>query len=154
KLIASYSKKCGLPGYSSVQYSVSVESELTTIEDVAAESARVYALLQTNVDAQIQNHGFVPPDGFGMEAGKTGSNGNGHISNGEAGNGQHRRSESWNCTEGQRTLILRIVEENRLDKNLVEQIAQELFSVGVRACDKLQASQLIEELFERTGKGK
>jgi len=36
KLIANYSKKLGLPGYSSHQFSVSVETELVTNEDMAS----------------------------------------------------------------------------------------------------------------------
>ncbi|MCF7734034.1 MAG: hypothetical protein K9N23_20290 [Akkermansiaceae bacterium] len=50
KLIANYSKRLGLPGYSSHQYSVSVETELVATADIPAESARLYRLLQSNVD--------------------------------------------------------------------------------------------------------
>jgi hypothetical protein len=67
KLIANYSKRLGLPGYSSHQFSVSVESELLTTDDVPQEAARIYQLLQTNVDEQIQATGFVPPPDYGME---------------------------------------------------------------------------------------
>ena len=49
RLIANYSKRLGLPGYSSHQFSVSVETELVATDDVAAESQRLYDLLQTNV---------------------------------------------------------------------------------------------------------
>ena len=44
KLIANYCKRLGLPGYSSHQFSVSVETELVTTDDVAAESERLYQL--------------------------------------------------------------------------------------------------------------
>ena len=37
KLIANYSKRLGLPGYSSHQYSVCVETEISNISEVAAE---------------------------------------------------------------------------------------------------------------------
>ena len=67
KLIANYSKRLGLPGYSSHQFSVSVETELVATDDVAAESQRLYQLLQTNVDEQIIQTGFVPPPSYGME---------------------------------------------------------------------------------------
>jgi hypothetical protein len=46
KLIANYSKRLGLPGYSSHQFSVSVETELMNVDDVAGESERLYSLLQ------------------------------------------------------------------------------------------------------------
>jgi hypothetical protein len=67
KLIANYSKRLGLPGYSSHQFSVSVETELVTTDDVAAESERLYQRLQATVDEQILHTGFVPPADYGME---------------------------------------------------------------------------------------
>ena len=42
--------------------------------------------------------------------------------------------------------------ESKLDKNDFEQMAQQLFGVGVKELDKLQASQLIEDLLEKTGR--
>src|SRR5437588_3892147 len=78
KLIAAYSKKIGLPGYSSHSFAVSMETELNDVENVAGESERLYALLQQSVDSQIQQTGFVPPDGYGMNnSGQHTSNGNG-----------------------------------------------------------------------------
>lgn len=71
------------------------------------------------------------------------------------GNGQHRQQSNgdvWNCTEGQKGFIKRIVNDNKLDKQEVESMAQQLFGCGVKDCDKMQASQLIEELLEKTGK--
>ena len=38
KLIATYSKRLGLPGYSSHQFSVCVETEISNIDDVAIET--------------------------------------------------------------------------------------------------------------------
>src|SRR6218665_3943660 len=67
KLIANYSKRLGLPGFSSHQFSVSVETELVTIDDIPGESERLYQLLQQNVDEQMLATGFVPPADYGME---------------------------------------------------------------------------------------
>ena len=81
--------------------------------------------------------------------------GNGHPGNGTA-NGNRRppapASDGWNCTEGQKGFVLRIINESKLDKNEVEAMAQQLFGIGVKELDKLQASQLIEELLEKTGR--
>ena len=55
KLIANYSKRLGLPGYSSHQFSVCVETELSNINDVAGESSRLYQSLQQSVDEEIQH---------------------------------------------------------------------------------------------------
>ena len=158
-LEANYAKKLGLPNFSSHQYCVTIRTELTDLSQVEAESSRLYALLQTAVDREIQNVGFMPDAStYGM---KPGQNGNGHPSNGNgSGNGHpsnDRRApapagDGWNCTEGQKGFVLRIINENKLDKNEVEQMAQQLFGIGVKELDKLQASQLIEELLEKTGK--
>lgn len=66
KLNATYSKKLGLPGYRSHQFSVSVETELITTSDVPAESDRLYQTLQQAVDTQMQQTGFVPDLDYGM----------------------------------------------------------------------------------------
>ncbi len=59
-LEANYCKKLGLPGYSSHQYMVSVRSELTDMDQVADESARLYRLLQDSVDVEMQSSGWLP----------------------------------------------------------------------------------------------
>jgi len=74
KMTSNYSKKVGLPGYSSHMFSVSIETELSTTADVPGETSRLYELLQTNVDRQIQNVGFVPPYDYGMEPAADGNN--------------------------------------------------------------------------------
>ena len=61
-------------------------------------------------------------------------------------------AEGWNCTEGQKGFVLRIINESKLDKQEVEALAQQLFGAGVKELDKLQTSQLIEELLEKTGR--
>ena len=132
---ANYAKKIGLPGYSSHQFSLTVRAEVADPAQVPAESARLYKLLQENVDTSIKESGYFPP---------AKPNGNGH-SNGNGNGAQH--SEAWACSPKQQDLILRIVEENKIDKNSVETLAQERFGKSVRALNKLEASGLIEELF-------
>jgi hypothetical protein len=170
KLSANYSKKLGLPGYSSHFFSVSVEVELTDLTQVEAECAKLYQILQHSVDKEIQQVGFVPDEFFGIEAigqGNSGRpeqhhrNGNGHSRNGngrplQGSNGHSRAShgngDHWNCTDGQRGFILRIVNENNLDKQEVEALSQQLYQMGVMQLNKMQASQLIEELLAKVGK--
>ena len=138
KLIANYAKRLGLPGYSSHQFSVSVETELHNVTDVSGESARLYISLQQAVDEQIQQTGFVPPDGYGMETKPNGTS-NGH-------------NNDWQCSDKQRELIEKIVRENHLDKNEIETLAIELFGHGVKSLNRLAASGLIDELLEKYGK--
>src|SRR6266446_6321108 len=131
KLSAAYSKKAGLPGYSSHSFSVSIETELQNLDNVREESARLYESLQEAVDSQIQKTGFVPPDGYGMEADKNGV---------------------WTCSQKQRELIQKIQKENNVDQNTLDQLANEMFGAKVQALNKLQASGLIDELLDRYGK--
>ena len=164
-LNVNYQKRLGLPNYSSHSYSVSLTIEIPDASAAAQESSKLYQLLQKAVDNEIQEVGFMP------DATTYGMINNGHSNNGSApqsnenghshrlnGNTHQRpvqhngNGEVWNCTDGQRGLILRIINENKLDKREVEGMAQQLFGVGVKALDKLQASQLIEELFEKVGK--
>lgn len=141
KLIATYSKRLGLPGYSSHQFSVCVETEIAHTEDIAAESARLYQTLQENVDQEIQHTGFVTS----AEYGSSHNNGRRPAANGVP-------SAGWQCSEKQRDLILRLIEEHKLDKTEVEALAGQRFSgKGVRQLNKLEASGLIDELLERVG---
>ena len=139
-LETNYSKKLGLPGYSSHQYSVTIRTELSDIRQVEAESARLYTLLQSCVDRDIQQTGFLPsnghPNGNGINGHHVPANGNG-------------QSEAWDCSDKQKGLILKIVEEHRLDKQQIETLAQQRFSKGVRKLNKMEASGLIEELLEQ-----
>jgi hypothetical protein len=140
-LEANYSKKIGLPNYSSHQFSVSLKTELADVSQVEHESARLYSVLQQSVDNNIRQVGFLP-----------GANGNGN------GNGNHRQvqptDERWNCSEKQKELILKIVAEHHLDKNHVDNLAQDRFGKGVKTLNKLEASGLIDELLEQTGQKK
>ena len=149
KLSANYSKKLGLPQYSSHSFSASVEVELTDITQVENEVQKLYELLQHSVDQEIQSPGYVP-----------GANGTPTHNPSADSNGRHHNGTSqskpawdkWNCTEGQRGFILRIVNENNLSKQEAEDLSQQLFGMGVKQINKMQASQLIEDLLVRAGK--
>src|SRR3954463_3802560 len=142
-LEANYSKKLGLPGYSSHQYSVTVRAELSDVSQVEAESKRLYALLQSCVDREIQSTGFLP--------GQSNGHGHGHPrpANGHNGNG-HDSAEDWKCSAKQKELILKMVAEQNLNKAEVEHLSFKLFGIGVRSLNKLQASSLITELSSLT----
>ena len=57
---ANYSKKLGLPGYSSHQYSLTLRSEIADVSQVSAKSQELHSLMQSCVDREIQNTGFLP----------------------------------------------------------------------------------------------
>lgn len=144
-LECNYSKKIGLPGYSSHQFMVTLRTEINDLNNVQAESDRLYGLLQNAVDTSLQRIGYLP-----QAAPK---NGIGHSNNGHSnGNGHgNGNTDRWACSDKQRELILKITDEHRLDKNKVEQLAQDRFAKGVRQLNKLEASGLIDEMLEMTG---
>lgn len=159
---ANYSKKIGLPNYSSHQFSVTLRVELPSTNLVPTEATRLYQLLQECVDREIRVVGYLPgrneppiprdvmPPAFASPQAPAdhGHNGTG------AGNGQ--LTDPWKCSDKQKSLILKIVEEHQLDKNAVETLARERFNTPVKGLNKLQASGLIAELLEQhpTGNGK
>ena len=143
KLIANYSKRLGLPGYSSHQFSVSVETEITSVSDIAAESTRLYQTLQKSVDEQIQSTGFVPSEGYGLNGNSPHQNGNTNGTNGNS---------PWKCSDKQRELIEKLMDEHQLEKAVIQKLAKELFGTGeVTSLNKLQASGLIDRLIEEYG---
>jgi hypothetical protein len=162
---ANYSKKLGLPGYSSHQYSVTIRLELADVTQLSEQSEKIHALLQSSVDREIQKTGYLPqaqPDrppvngngnGNGHQNHQNSNGSNGHQHNGYR-NHQHRfqpnrtntRFEQWKCSPKQQELILKMTAEHHLDKNHVEQMAQQLFGKGVINLNKLEASGLIDEL--------
>ena len=165
-LTANYQKRLGLPGFSSHSFQVSLESEITDLGEIQGEVARLYDLLQDAVDREIQTVGFVPGDDYGLSNGNDRShpngigtsNGNGnHNGNGRSqyriddSNGSNGHSDHWSCSDKQKELILQLVAENNLDRDTVEQTALDRFGVGLRMLNKLQASGLIDELFEIVG---
>ena len=141
---ANYSKKLGLPGYSSHQYSLTLRAEISDLTQVSAKSQELHALMQSCVDREIQRTGFLPGEVVPV------INGNGHAN----GNGHKPEPDAWSCSDKQRDLILKITDEHKLDKAKVEQLALDRFGKGVKQLNKLEASGLIEELLEQTGQSK
>jgi hypothetical protein len=163
KLIANYAKRLGLPGYSSHQFSVSCETELTDLAQVSAEATRLYGLLQDSVDREIQQTGFVPGHDYGESPasnGRTngqvhshGNNGNGH--NGHSnGNGTTQRrgttpvngNGTWLCSDKQRRLLADLSHELQLSEEDLDGRALRLFQRPARQLNKLSASGLITDL--------
>ena len=137
-LECNYSKKIGLPGYSSHQFMVTLKTEIADLSTIQAESDRLYRLLQTAVDTSLQRVGYLP------EPAPKNGNGNG-------GSHTNGNNDAWLCSPKQRELILKITDEHKLDKVAVDQLALDRFGKGVRHLNKLEASGLIDELLEQTG---
>jgi len=147
----TYSKKLGLPNFSSHSCSVSLEVEIADVSQITGEAKRLYALMQDSVDREIQEVGFLPDATvYGMiNGGSQPTNG----TNGQRSNGTFRPAqEGTPITDKQLDLIGKVVRENNLDKSDIEQMAINMFGAGVRSLNRMQASNLIDELFEQHGK--
>jgi hypothetical protein len=149
KIIANYSKRLGLPGYSSHQFSVSVEAELSNTDSVTGEASRLYKTLQQAVDREMQSTGFVPDTQYGSEEQ--------HSSTPktvqrvpQAGSASNR---PWKASDKQRDLVLKLVENTGIDIEVVENLSEEMFGFGdLPDLNKIQMSGLIDELLARYGK--
>ena len=139
---ANYAKKIGLPDYSSHQFAVTLRTELSDLSLLEKTSAELYVRLQQSVDSQIVNPGYVP----GSPLSSTKQTVPVASALGTA------PEDPWKCSEKQRDLILKIVNEHGLDKAEIEKLAQERYGIGVKQLNKLQASGLIDELLETHGK--
>jgi hypothetical protein len=149
KIIANYSKRLGLPGYSSHQYSISVETELTTTDNVNSEAARLYKTLQSAVDREMQSTGFVPGTEYGTGGESTIPQA---LPQRPAANGTNH-SKPWKASDKQRELVLKLVENSGIEIEVVETISEEMFGHGdLPELNKIQMSGLIDELLSRYGK--
>ena len=153
KLIANYSKRLGLPGYSSHQFSISIETELMNSDDIPGASERLYHLLQSNVDEQMLSTGFVPPKEYGLDVQEP--NNIIHHQPSDYSNevppnpgGRWLNGPAWKCSVRQQDLILKLVDEHHLKKAEVEELALARFGKGVTLLSKVDASGLIDELLK------
>jgi hypothetical protein len=148
-LTSDYSKKLGLPGFSSHQFSVSIQTELTDLDRVPGEVARLYQLLQQAVDREIQQTGFVPGDGYGeIPRALPAANGNGNGSN------VHPDADAeviWQCSDRQRELITDLAAELKLDDASLDKRSERLFRRPACQLNKLCASGLISDLLAEAG---
>jgi hypothetical protein len=163
-LTSDYSKKLGLPGFSSHQFSVSIQTELTDLDRVPGEVARLYHLLQQAVDREIQQTGFVPADGYGeTQRSLPTTNGNGHSGhpNGNGNDNGNRHVNGslprcgtapvngngpWQCSDKQRRLLTDLSRELQLSEDDLNERALRLFQRPARQLNKLSASGLITDL--------
>ena len=133
----AYSKKLGLPQFSSHSLSVSVTTECADLGQIETEVQKLYGRLQRAVDAQIVNAGYVPG---GEQAPIT------------MPAAEPPAPKAWKCSGKQRDLVIKIVDDNHLDRDMVEALAVQRFKRGVTELNKLEMSGLIDELLERFGR--
>ena len=149
KIIANYSKRLGLPGYSSHQFSVSVEAELANTDNVTSEASRLYKTLQSAVDREMQSTGFVPCSEYGSGEQVPQLRQTSHHA---SANGSSLKRQ-WKASDKQRDLVLKLVENTGIEIEVVETISEEMFGhCDLADLNKIQMSGLIDELLSRYGK--
>lgn len=139
---ATYSKKVGLPHYSSHQYSVTLRTEISDLSQLEKANAELYAKLQASVDTQILNAGMVPDGAEGKAPPPTRSQQSAPTP----------ATPVWKCSDKQRDLILKMIAEHHLDTADIDALAVQRFGTGLQQLNKVQASGLIGELMETHGK--
>ena len=150
----NYGKRLGLPGYSSHNFSVSLKAEVTNPEQVAQEAQRIYEILQSSVDQQIQHQGFVPANGTERTTtnGTSHQNGSGNGRYANDANHQTPCTTQWQCSDKQKNLITDILHRNNLDLPVVDDLAVELHGKPMAQLTKLEASGVVGEIISRYGR--
>jgi hypothetical protein len=140
-LEANYSKKLGLPDYSSHQYSVSIRSELQDLTQVPEESARLYHMLQDSVDSKIQESGYLPNVSPQKVKGLT-----------KALPVQTAETRQWECSDKQKRLICDLMTEHHIEDESIDKLSRSMFQKPLFELSKFKASGIIGELFNQYGK--
>ena len=157
----NYGKRLGLPGYSSHNFSVSLKAEVSNPDQVAQEAQRIYGILQSSVDQQIQHQGFVPAIGTDQQStngqcshtnGTTHQNGAGNGRYANDANYQKPSTTQWQCSDKQKNLITDILHRNNLDLPVVDDLAVELHGKPMAQLTKLEASGVVGEIISRYGR--
>ena len=162
KLIANYSKRLGLPGYSSHQFEVSIETEITHTSELASETERLYGSLQAAVDGQIQQVGFVPGEHYGTQATQrpvpgasssqtTSASSVRQTPPASAPEGSVETVPAWKCSEKQQSLILELAGKTGLNDSALNELSTRRFNKVVAMLNRMEASGLIDELMNRSG---
>jgi len=146
-LEATYRKNLGLPNHGSHSYVLCLRTELTDIEQMPDESSRLYRMLQEAVDREIQQVGYVPDHSMNGSAA-----GSADAVFSAPSTAPPRPRGGSPMSDNQLALIHRIIRENNADNQAIEQLAIERFGAGVNQLSRMQASNLIDELFEQYGR--
>jgi hypothetical protein len=136
QIVASVGKKVGQPNYGSKSFNLSCTKEVIGLENLEAESVKLYQLLEQIVEGQIEKDErdesteHVAPVNRIKTAGIK-PNGNG----------------AWHCSDKHRELIQKLITDHGLEE-VAEEMSQEMFGASPKNLNKLQASGLIQRILE------
>lgn len=148
---ASYSKKLGLPNFSSHSFMITVRAEVSSLRRLESESSRLYRLLQESVDRQVKEVGFLP-DGTTYGMLQPAKPVNGSVAEPANSKPVSGANGAWHCSDKQRGFIERTAKRMRLSAGDLDHVANDLFKLPASQLDKRQASRLIDELFAIDGR--
>ena len=133
-ITACVSKKVGQANYGSAGYSLTVQSEVSNLDQVREESRRLYNLLNDSVNSELSGE-------------------NQEEKRAEWPTIVRNTPQEYKCSDKQRDLILKIINENEVDRADVESLSLEMFgNSDLKSLNKLQASGIIDEMLNRWGK--
>ena len=142
----TYSKKLGLPNYSSHSLGIGLKAEVANLDEVRGEVEKAYSLLQQSVDSQIVHSGFVSNE-------DKVENGTDQVQKTQVKvNGGATDPDKWNCTVRQRGLIVSVIERNGLDLRVVDDLANDLCGKPMSDLGKSQVSEVIGQVLDRWGR--
>lgn len=147
---ANYQKRLGLPNYSSHAYSVTIKTEVSNLSKIEEASQHLYRQLQDAVDRDIQQTGFLPGDDVPAELPPFQRGG----TQGSAPRQSRADRDEWNSSDKQRGLIERMMSQHNIPFNELDELSHERFGSGLKGLNKMQASGLIDELFDTYSKSK
>jgi len=147
QLEATYAKKLGLPNFSSHSFMISVRAEVASLRRLETESARLYRVLQTSVDKEVQQVGFLPDaTKYGMlvdgKGAQNGSSKNGHSASVVPASA----ADAAHASDKQKTLIEKVAKREKFTAEDLDGIAQRLFKLPLAHLDRKQTSGFISEL--------
>ena len=134
-ITACVSKKVGQANYGSAGFSLTVQSEVTNLDQVREESSKLYALLSRTVHEEL---GAEEKEEKRAEWPTIVRN-------------SAPKDQEWRCSPAQKLLIEKIANENDVMSE-VESLADEMFSSPLPQLNKMQASSLLQEVIARWGK--
>lgn len=129
-----------------------MRAEVSSLRRLETESARLYRVLQTSVDAEIKDAGFLPDaTKYGMLVdGKAGQNG--ASSNGRRTSATPAPSAAAShSSEKQKTLIAKVAKEQKFTAEDLDGIAKRMFGSCLAELDRKQSSSFISELLAIAG---
>ena len=133
-ITACVSKKVWQANYGSAGYSLTVQSEVSNLDQVREESRRLYNLLNDSVNSELSGE-------------------NQEEKRAEWPTIVRNTPQEYKCSDKQRDLILKIINENEVDRSDVESLSLEMFgNSDLKSLNKLQASGIIDEMLNRWGK--